>query len=520
MELKAGARLSKAIPRDEGLQHERRIGYLAIPDLPVVFKCFAHHDCVHNQLVSFHNRVGGKVPEPTNEGLAMMRAVMKDIATSLPDIIPWDIERVVSSYKGAKRAAAEKALQEYRASGLTEVHSWVSMFIKCEKIRFTDNKVNPDPRAIQHRSPVFALVLARFIKAIEEFLYSIRGTKRNGLPRSRIFGKGLNSKQRGELLADKLECFDKPAVLSVDVSRLDRSAGIKTIGLLHEAFNTMLPDQEFANLLKKTKVNKVTTSRRLKYTIIGNIMSGDSHTSAQGNLYMSSATLAALRKLGVKHDILCDGDDCLIIIERVDVDRAMLELPGLYLSMGMVVEFEDKIAETMEEVRWCQSSPVLVDGRYRFIREPRKVLSGALVGPRWMQMHSEQSRRALANTIGLGEAILHRGIPVLQEYAMAIIRNAATSRQIKLSHNDSLLYKVRHEIGKSTLGKIPTFTPLPVSDDTRLSFSLAFGISIDEQLSYEEYFRSWEFGFGSLQPQPEPVDVTNWEWVGDTTELC
>jgi len=519
-ELKTGCKLSGTLPRDEGLQHERRLGHLAVPDLPLVYPMFAHHDCTHNQLVSIHNRVCGKVPLAEESAMARLESFMLKVAKSLPKVVPWDLDRVVNSYHGAKRTNYEEAAQKYRTFGLTQEDAKVKMFTKFEKTRYDpQGKINPDPRAIQYREPVFAVVYAQYIKAIEEVFYRLKGNRWNGLPPSRIFGKGLNSYQRAQLLAEKRERFTQPVVIPLDASRFDQHVDKPHLRAIYKAYMIICYSQSFYQMCSWMITNKVRTSKGIKYVAEGGLMSGDMDTSLKGCFLMTCMLGCYFEGKKIRWDCLDDGDDILLILESGDVDDVLADLPQHFLSLGHEI-VPDTRARCMEEVVWCQATPVQVDGIWKFVRNPAKVLSGALVGPRWMQMRSERSKRALANTIGLGEAYLNRGVPVLQAFAAAIVRNANTTRQVKLNLNESLAYKVKHELGKSVLKAMPSLDIRPVTDDTRLSFAKAFNISISEQLAYEEYLNNWEFRFDDLVLQPTPIHVQSWTWLEFQPEVC
>lgn len=468
---------------------------------------------MHNQLVSFHNRVCGRVPVPDPLIMREFRKYMAKLARSLPQATPWTLDEVVSSYHGPKRTRYEQAAHEYRAHGLTKTQADVKMFIKCEKIPYLESKQNPDPRAIQYRNPVFAVNLATFIKPIEDIVYRLKGNRMNNCPPTPVFGKSLDSVARAALLEKKIAGFERPVILPLDASRFDQHFDVLHLQVLHMVYLMLIKDDYFALLLSWMVVNKVRSSKNLKYVAVGGRMSGDMDTALGACLLMFGFVGFMFERLNVHWDCLCDGDDILLIIEERDykstVTREYIE--AHFLSLGQEIKVEPP-AYSMEEVVWCQATPVWVNSRYKFTRNPSKVLSGALVGPKWLQMRSERSRRALANTIGLCEAHLNKGVPVLQAFAQAIIRNAATSRQVKLNHTDSLLYKVRHELGKTWLNSIPSVEAVPVSDETRVSFAHAFNIPITQQLEYEAFFDTWKINFDEPVLQGPPVDVNTWEW--------
>jgi len=507
---------------DEGLQHERSIGYLAVPDLPIVVPMFAHHDCLHNQLVSFHNRVCGFVTVAEDVAMRRLTSYMVRLASSLPTIQPWSLEQVVLSYHGPKRSRYEQAASEYRAHGLTKSQANVKMFIKCEKIQYQagSTKPNPDPRAIQFRNPVFAVVLAQYIKPMEDVVYRLRGNRLNNLPPTPVFGKSLDSKQKADLLKQKWDTFRRPVAVSLDASRFDQHIDVPHLLALHKFYKVLCNDPYLDQLLSWTIVNKVTSTKGLKYVARGGRMSGDMDTALGACTLMLSMLGLYFEGSSVHWECLDDGDDIILLMEsEMFDDDERVKLTAHFLSLGQEIKIEN-VAYELEKVVWCQASPVWVGDCYKFIRNPIKVLSGALVGPKWVQMHSDGARRALANSIGLGEGHINKGVPVLQSFALAIIRNADTQRQIRVDQGDSLFYKVRKELGKSCMTKIPTFEPGPVTDEARASFALAFDISITDQLHYENYFDSWNFSFSSPQLQPPPVDVPTWCWNADEIEKC
>lgn len=486
---------------------------MAVPDLPIAYRLFAHHDCLHNQLVSIHNRVCGKVPEPDPATMERFARYMGRLADSVPKVTPMSLDEVVESYTGTKRTRYAEAAHEYRSHGLTQDQAWCKMFIKTEKIRFVDGaaKRNPDPRAIQYRNPVFAVVFAQYIKAIEKVFYKLAGNRLNGLPPTRMFGKGLNSNERAKLFSDKWKRFDDPVGLPIDLSRMDQHIGVRSLQILHSSYLRICYSTNFQTMCSWTIRNRVTSSRGIKYQTLGGRMSGDMDTGLGATALMGGYVGFYFHDKGIKWDAVVDGDDAVVIVERSDYERVARELPAHFASLGQEAKIEEPVFK-LEDVVWCQSSIVQVDGVEKFIRNPAKVLSGALVGQKWIQMASERSKRALCNTIGLGEAHLNKGIPVLQSFGQALIRCANTKRQVKMGHNESLVYKVRHEFGKSWEGKMPDFAPAPVTDDTRNSFAQAFGISVTEQLQYEEYLDNWEINFQPAVLQGPPVDVARWVW--------
>lgn len=512
--LARGCELSSRQPPDQGNQHRRRIGYLAVPNLPMVYDVFAHHDCMHNQLVSIHNRVCGLRPAMVCRRDYMMdrlKVYLRRLGRSLGTVGPWSLDRVVQHYTGPKRRRYSEAADTYRAYGLTRKNASVKMFIKCEKIKFSPDKPNPDPRAIQYRDPVYAVVLATFLKPIEEVVYRMKGNRLNRLPPHRVIAKGLNQAQRALLLRTKWERFADPVCMSLDASRFDQHVSDKHLEAEHALYKVMLPDGFFAQLLSWQVKNNVTTSKGVKYKTFGKRMSGDMNTALGNCIIMIGQLALFFENSTLKWDCLDDGDDILLIVERSSVPAIRANIEHHFASLGMQLKVES-VTSVFEEIEFCQSRPVCIDGTWKFIRNPAKVMSGALVGQKWLTMPSPRSRRKLANTIGLCEAILNKGVPVLQAFAQAIMQNANTTGQVRLDQAEQLIFRVRAEIGKTSLERLPYTPPALISDDTRLSFSRAFGITVDEQLWCEAWLESWKFGFHGEDLQPAPINVPNWCW--------
>jgi len=490
---------------------------MALPDLPIVYPLFAHYDCTHNQLTAIHNRVCGEVPEPHPQAIARLHSFARRLGRTLGRTKPLTPTEFVNRYSGGKRMRYQDAADQLARYGITAKDADVKMFIKCEKIKFSEAKNNPDPRAIQFRNPVFAVAFGCHLKPIEERIYALRGNRRNGLPPYRLIGKGLNQGQRAELLKTKLTRFVRPVVMSLDMSRFDQHVSEGLLRAEHLVYVQVDNSPAFSRLCDMQIVNRVTTSKGLRYRTRGKRMSGDMNT-ALGNCIIAVMMIALyFQDKDMVWDVLDDGDDMLLVVEEEYLPLMESELPAHFLSLGMVVKIEG-LATTLPGVEWCQSKPVELSTGWKFIRQPSKVMSGALAGPKWMSMKTHDSRRKLCYTIGLCELILNHGVPVLQEYALALMRNAGTVAQVRLEQAEQLAYRVRAEIGKSRLTKIPKWSAAPITQSARATFAEAFGIDEHTQLLYEDVLRAWRFTLEDPVEHPTPIDVQRWEWVGQQVE--
>lgn len=492
------------IPEDTGSDHGRRFIRLARPDVDGTYVPFAHHDCTHNQLIALRNRVLGEVPRPSEDGLKALRKQAWRLLRHLPRVSPDDYFVLPMSYTGAKRAkywtATERVLEN---GGINQSDAKVKMFVKFEKL--APKKLNPDPRAIQFRDPKYCVEVARFLKPIEHYLYSMCGGGRD-LPNSRVIGKGLSSGQRASLLKHKLDQFESPVILSLDASRFDQHVDAELLKLEHMIYKGMCPDAWFAELLSWQLHNKGISSTGFRYSAYGKRMSGDMNT-ALGNCVLMVLMVSTFMR-GRKYDLLDDGDDCLLIVEEELLEWVLENVEPVFLTYGMEIKIEH-IAREMAEVEWCQSHPIeYAPEQWKFVRDPYKVCSTSLSGTKYFT--SEGARRKLVNTIGMAELALNLGVPVLQEYALALMRNAGTDEVLNLQESDGMYHRVKFELRALNIKHLCKLDPSPISAEARISFAAAFGMEVSRQLELEEFFKRWSFEISGGVEMPEEWDVARW----------
>jgi hypothetical protein len=228
-------------------------------------------------------------------------------------------------------------------------------------------------------------------------------------------------------------------------------------------------------------------------------MSGDMNTALGNCVLMLSMMIGIFEKeLRVPYDLLDDGDDCLLIIEELDADRVIERLPGLVLSMGHELKIEN-VAKSIGDVEWCHSKPVYDGQKWKFVRNPFKVMSSCLVGTRWLSVPPRVRLEYLAG-LGQCEAALNCGVPVLQEYARALIRNSQGAR-VRFDTSSNEWWRYIRELRNKGSDVI--------TDDARISFANAFGVSETQQYMYESVLREWNFPV-------EPLHFSEVTWNVDT----
>jgi hypothetical protein len=388
------------------------------------------------------------------------------------------------------------------------------MFIKPD--RFDGYvKINPDPRAIQFRGPVFCVALAQFLQPIEHHIYIMDGFSA-GVPPSRNIAKGLNQSQRAELLHRKMSHFRRPVVLSLDGSRFDKHIGVNLLKVEHSVYTSVQRDPFFRRLLNMQLINKVTSKLGIKYVSKGRRMSGDMNTALGNCLLMLIMVSAYLEYIAVPvWDCLDDGDDCLLIVEEQVLALIERTVHEHFLEYGMEMKVEC-VARTLFGVSFCQSSVVeYSDARFKFVRDYKAVISKALTGIRHWQ--DPKYRIKVLRAIGLCELVLNLGVPVLQSFACSVLRNVGRPKDLRLA-SDGLKARVSRELRALNLNPWEV-RARPINECARLSFALAFDCPISEQLYFERFFDGWMFDVSTLTYWGDEWEVQRWLTYQSTHEV-
>jgi len=160
----------------------------------------------------------------------------------------------------------------------------------------------------------------------------------------------------------------------------------------------------------------------------------------------------------------------------------------------------EKPVSYLEGVRFGRSAPVSLGHGlgYTMVREPVSVLSGAFASHK--NLREERFARRWVNGVAMCELSLARGVPVLQNFALEVLKKTASPKKVPVEELrdyfmvGAWLADERHVI--------------PVSDEARLSFELAFGLSAEEQVRLESGFHQLSVGVSATALAP--VDPRVW----------
>lgn len=349
--LREGAGL-RIPPEPEHRQRRYCIYYQ--PNFPCVRDVYVHNNCRCNELVALRNRVLFDCIRADPVRISQCKTLARLIADWLPRHSRMNGEWI-DSYTGRKRRKYQEAMLDLAGRPVTRSDSYVSAFVKAEKIFELK-----DPRLIQARSARYNYELGNYLKPIEHDLYNIKGTGRLAkyLPAGRLIAKGCNMQRRARLIKQKMQRFHHPLVVSLDASRFDAHI-TDLLQVEHLVYNRYWRSPALQRLLAWQVNNRGRTSTGVRYWLKGSRMSGDMNT-ALGNCLISIIVLAnVMRRLHVspkKWDMPCDGDDVLLFISETDrwiVDR----VPGLYAEHGLPVKVEN-VTSSYHKVVFCQSHPI------------------------------------------------------------------------------------------------------------------------------------------------------------------
>jgi len=432
---------------------------------------------------------------------------------------PLPMKQVLKPYCGAKLARYQRAAVKLSKSGgrCKDSDCRITAFLKVENT--AANKTDPVPRLIQARRPPYALELATFLKGVEKGINVMTGPETDS--DERVVAKGLTGTERAAIFVKLWERHggDGNAVcVSTDASKFDMHVRADILKLEHQVYLGLYkqpadgskPRSRFAWLLRQQLVNCGTTSCGVKYVTDGNRMSGDMNTSCGNCLIMTMLVMAFCRIVkraepDFIYDTLGDGDDDTIIFNRKYVETFLSLLVPTFLDWGFKMKV-DKVAYRLCDILFCQHKLVQINGVYQMILNPLKIIGWGMASQR---LTNKRLRVPLLRCRALSLLALNKRVPVIQEYALAILRNCdrvdPNGKIAKLIQSESSFRRLMFVYDSFStddvdqhLQDLRNNLPLgsAISCDDRLSFAAAFSMDQGMQERYESFFRTWKFDIG------------------------
>lgn len=398
---------------------------------------------------------------------------------------PMKAEAFAMSYQARKRTILLNAVKLNEKYGFTDDSSIIKCFVKHEKYLFKEGK-EVIPRLIQPRDHRYIVETGRYIKPIEKLIYKIINTMYGY---TAVF-KGLNMERRGELLYEMWGGFKKPVAIGLDASKFDRHVSNAALSWEHMIYQKFYRNDKFFKHLMKLQRQNQGRGRcndgYLKYKTTHNRASGDSNTSLGNVLIMCALVYDYIHSKGLHARLANDGDDCVLIVEAED----LIKLDGIsnhFKTAGFLLVTEAPVY-ILEEIEFCQAHPVRNHrGTYTMVRDVHKSLSKDAVALK--PLDNENVKKMWMAAVGIGGMKLTSGMPILQDYYNVFKRHSGGARPLSDPTLDGGFWRL-------SLGMADEYiTPTP---ETRLSFWMAFGISPQQQIECENYYKHLTLGVGYL----------------------
>ncbi|APG76241.1 hypothetical protein 2 [Changjiang tombus-like virus 8] len=388
------------------------------------------------------------------------------------------LRRVVEAYTGSKRRVYEDAYASLQKDPITQFDAALHSFVKYEK-----QDLRKAPRVINPRSPRYNLTLGKYIKFLEKRVYrAINGAF--GAHTSHTVIKGLNVMESGAVVAAKWARFCTPVAVGLDAKKFDMHTSIPALRYEHSVYTGIFPQsRELAQLLRwqeKNKGNAYCEDGVVKFSMEGTRSSGDLNTSLGNCIIMCGLVYAYSKQRGVNVELCNNGDDCVVIMEAVDLAKFLHNASEWFTIYGYRMTIEEPVYE-LEHIEFCQSkvvrvgdTPVMVRNLTNSITKDPMCLVPVQT-PTVLQMWY----RAVGDC-GLS---ISSGVPVLQAYYALFQRHGKDYSDGFMKHVNKNTSHLTRMKGLDKLSVCAEIDPR-----TRCSFYYAFGILPELQMQIEQVY--------------------------------
>jgi len=457
-----------------------------------------HASCSHNEYAALALRAFTPLPNPLDAPLGMpVVNLFRDVARLSRRYggVKWSDLETALSYQGSLRRRYLEAERSLRVSGpLVNSDTFLRAFLKAEKLKPTGVA---RPRLIFPRSPRYNLRLASWLKPFEHWLWGYLTARRLfGGSNTRVVAKGLSPRARANLVVRKFNQFRDCVVVEVDGKAFEAHVNREQVGREHDVYLAAYGgDKDLARVLSCQLTLTGRTVGGVKFTRPGCRASGDFNTGMGNTLIMLVVVVAVLKQIvGVEHDLLVDGDNALVFLPKCYLDLVSRDFADLCLRYSGHEVTLEKPVSVLEQIRFGQSAPIRLGHGlgWTMVREPAKVLSG--MGASHIHLQSAKFGARWLHGVARCELSLARGVPVLQAAALKLLTTTDSRRQVS-----SDTYRDYFVVGGWLAQEKDA---IPVSQEARSSYYLAFGVTPDEQMLVERSFRGFSGWYREVDEYP------------------
>jgi len=299
--------------------------------------------------------------------------------------------------------------------------------------------------------------------------------------------KGFNVSQIGEIARGKWRSFKKPVAVGLDATKFDMHVSPAALAWEHSIYLDMYQgDKRLANLLQWQMDNKgagYCADGKLKYSVTGKRFSGDMNTGLGNCILMSAMVHAYAESRGVDVKLMNNGDDCVVMMESVDLDKFNLGLNNWFLDMGFRMVAEEPVYE-LHKIEFCQMHPIEIGEECRMVRNIPVSLRKDSISVH--NLSHAATREKWCTAVGTGGLNLTGGVPIVQNFYKCYQR-IGCMRMSKFTDDPTFATGMKlMSQGMNELYKEPDAW-------ARVQIFEAWGITPDEQLALEDYYDKYEF---------------------------
>nr|WGH51323.1 MAG: P1-RdRp fusion protein [Barley yellow dwarf virus MAV] len=457
------------------------IRYLSQTHLGLVYK--APNASLHNALVAVERRVftvgkGDKPIYPPRPEHDIFTDTMDYFQKSIIDEVgycrTYPAQLLANSYSAGKRAMYHKAIASLKTTPYQQKDANVQAFLKKEKHWMTKDIA---PRLICPRSKRYNIILGTRLKFNEKkIMHAIDS----------VFGSptvlsGYDNFKQGRIIAKKWQKFACPVAIGVDASRFDQHVSEQALKWEHGIYNGIFGDSELALALEHQITNNIkmfVEDKMLRFKVRGHRMSGDINTSMGNKLIMCGMMHAYFKKLGVEAELCNNGDDCVIITDRAN-EKLFDGMYDHFLQYGFNMVTEKPVYE-LEQLEFCQSKPVSINGRYRMVRRPDSIGKDSTT---LLSMLNQSDVKSYMSAVAQCGLVLNAGVPILESFYKCLYRSSGYKKVSEEFIKNVISYGTDERLqGRRT------FEDTPITNHSRMSYWESFGVDPKIQQIVERYY--------------------------------
>jgi hypothetical protein len=437
-------------------------------------------------------------PQPKSEEFVFktLSPFFKELNSRSRGYTKLSAEKFVQHYVGPKREVYDKARKVLLLRPLNRRDAHKKAFGKYEKANWT-KKSDPVLRFISPPGAEYALEYGRYVKPIEKNFYAMIDDIFNfGSP---VVMKGKNQSERGRILKFKYDRFTDPVAIPIDQKRFDQHVSVPILKWVHRVIELMYKADSYLKMLHRWQLVSIGKGRCtdgfFSFTVQGGLMSGEMNTSLVAVLTVCAMIYCLMEFLGIKkYDLVDDGDDSIIIVERSNLKKFQNGIKSYFLDLGFEVDVEEPVY-IFEQISFCQSQPVFDGEDWIMCRNISSISKDSVSLVHWN--NSGDARRWMAAVGQCGLSISSK-LPIFQSYYNAYVRCSLGAKPFHHLLDYGMEQKSRGM--KRTSGLI--------ADAARVSFWRAFGICPDHQITIEDYFDKFSLNVETINDDVElPVPL-------------